>query len=239
MGKSPVKVGFFLLLGATALGMASAAAGGCTVLSNDGLPDDAGVFEGGEAGDAGACTSCVESQCLSTWSVCLLDPACRAIHACGGTSQCVCAPSASDASVAPENAYRSFAACNAARTCGTTCQSSCTSRCGGDGGPSAAPSCSDAGATGADAGDAGADAEAGAPVATGVDACSQCAASTCGDASRACDASSECAKYLACVFDCAGEACANACETKHATGKAAATELATCTTTGCASACGF
>jgi hypothetical protein len=229
------------VLGASALGAAMLSAGGCTVLTNDGLPDDAGIFEGGDGGDGGGCTPCAANECLASWSVCLVDPACRAIHA-GATS--VCAPSASDAGVAPENAYRAFAACSAARTCGAACQNDCTARCT-SGGPDAGPSCGDAGTTpdaGSDAGIVGDAGDGGLPPIPPpptVDACIQCAASKCGDALRACAIGSECARYLSCVHDCTSESCASTCGTNFASGKTAAQELATCTTTGCVSACGF
>lgn len=231
MGPS-FRLGFAALLGGGAtLSFAAAAAAGCTDTSSDVIPE--GTFEGGAA-DAGTCAACNANECLATWSVCLLDPACRAIHACGGTSECVCSPGPSDGAAPPGNAYRAFALCNASRTCGA-CAVDCASRCAG-GGPGPAPSCGDEGEI--DAGDDAAP-DASAPPSPTADTCATCAASKCNDARRSCGLGTECAAYLECVFECADESCAAACAARHASGRIAAMELATCTTTGCAEACGF
>ena len=74
-------------------------ASGCTVLTNDALPDDAGTFEGGgDAGPSTACTSCVTQECTGAWAVCLTDSRCVALRGCnnpfgesqGARDQCFC-----------------------------------------------------------------------------------------------------------------------------------------------------
>ena len=163
---------------------------GCTVLTNDALPDDAGTFEaGGDAGRSTACTSCVTQECTGAWSVCLTDSHCVALRGCAtpfsesaaGRQQCFCdaspgsrgadaaAPTA-DADVlgtGPLAAYEAFAACNDARTC-SKCATDCASACATGGTKTTAGSCNaleDAGtssdaAVDLDAADAGPDSAA-------------------------------------------------------------------------------
>jgi hypothetical protein len=238
---------------------------GCTVLTNDAPLDDAGTFEGGDAGPSTTCTSCVTQECTGAWSVCLTDSRCVALRACdnpfgeseAARNQCFCdradasAPTA-DAGVTgadPLAAYAAFASCNDARTCGK-CASDCTSQCANGGRKTTAGSCgapaddggsTDDAATDPDAsGDAGdAAAEAAAPEVPSADRCATCVSDRCGDPKKACALGSECSLFLACAYACTDVACVDACGKAHSTGKQSATELSNCTLTSCRSACGY
>lgn len=243
------------LAGLAALG----AQQGCTVLTNDAPPDDAGVFEGGDAdGSAAVCGACVVQQCAGPLSVCLTDDACVEASLCAkgsaGATACVCGASpdgGADGGASPASALRASYECDRERKC-TQCASSCA--CGTNGAP--VGSCDDAGASDAgdagasdasapaDAGDAGDDAgDAAAPADAGTEgvgsACAACAASKCGDASRSCGPGTECEAFLACMRECTSATCTAGCAATHATGKTAAIELARCTTTSCNGPCGF
>jgi hypothetical protein len=243
--------------------MLSILAPGCTVLTNDALPDDAGPYEGGADARSTACTSCVANQCLGTWAVCLTEPGCQALRNCnnpftesqGARAACFCdgreggaAPDAGGAAD-PLAAYAAFAACNDAKTC-ASCATDCSATCA-QGAPSTAPGCaaSDAGVDATDTSDAGAvdasDLDAGdtsdsgpLPV-QGVDACAKCVAGSCGDALKLCGLGSECEAFLACGFGCTDASCVDACGTSHSSGKASAMALSSCTLTSCRSACGL
>jgi hypothetical protein len=247
-----------------AAGALAVGAPGCTVLTNDALPDDAGTFEGGgDAGPSTACTSCVTQECTGAWAVCLTDSRCVALRGCnnpfgesqGARDQCFC--DNADASAAPPDggadplaAYGAFASCNDARTC-DKCATDCASACAGGSTKTTAGSCGsvqDDGGTSADAatdpdagdaGDADASDAATAPEAPSADRCSTCVASRCGDPKKACAIGSECSVFLACAYGCADVACVDACGKSHSTGKESATELSTCTLTSCRSACGY
>ncbi len=184
------------LVAASALLLASglvALGPGCTVLTNDGLPLDAMVYDGSPESGTPACTACVADQCTGVWAVCLLDEGCQAIHACAGAAgcgadcrtSCACAAtSTGDAStvdggsnIDPVGAYAAFASCNDSRTCGTACANDCTAECASGNPTTTAGSCGgeDAGAD-ADVPDSGsADAgdpdggDAGAPTDAGAD----------------------------------------------------------------------
>src|SRR6185295_5170430 len=122
-------IGFFFVAGTMVLA-GSLAGAGCTVLTNDGLPDDAGKFEGGGEAGAAACASCVADQCTGQWALCLTDPACAEAHRCAvgasDPSTCVCttadAAAAADADtdggdiLDPRGVYRAFASCNDTKT---------------------------------------------------------------------------------------------------------------------------
>ena len=237
---------------------------GCTVLTNDALPDDAGTFEGGgDSGPSSACTSCVTQECTGAWSVCLTDSRCVALRACdnplgeseAARNQCFCggadaSASTPDGGADPLAAYGAFAACNDARTCGK-CAADCTSACANGARKTTAGACvpdKDAGDAGGgdaevdpDAGDAGdaSDANDGAAPPPSADSCSSCAANRCGDQKKACAIGSECSTFLGCAYGCADAACVDACGKALSTGKASATELASCTLTSCGSACGY
>lgn len=144
------------------------AGAGCTVLTNDGLPDDAGKFEGGGDAASPVCATCLADQCTGAWAACLTDPACAAIFQCGHPSiacdetcrsACVCAAPSSDAGAAdaaagdagtidPRALYRAFASCNDART---RAGAACSNDCGGASSSNVA-ACSDEDAGGADSG---------------------------------------------------------------------------------------
>jgi hypothetical protein len=256
------------LCSAIALAMAAAVAvvaPGCTVLTNDALPDDAGTFEGGGGGDAApsACTTCVAQECTGAWSVCLTDSRCFALRHCdnpfsesaSGREQCFCDTAAASAATTdggadPLSAYAAFATCNDARTCGA-CSTDCASMCAEGGRKTAAGSCgepSEAGADldassdaadGGDAGDAGALDASVPPGAPGADGCATCVSDKCNDAKKACALGSECSVFLACAYGCTDATCVDACGKTHSTGKASATELSSCTLTSCRSACGY
>ncbi len=238
-----------LLFFGSAVALAAAAAVGCTVVTTD-TPDDAGVYEGGSPdGGVPACTSCLAGECAGTWAACLTDPACRALHACGGTSACVCAADAPGDAGDPRGLYRAFAACNDARS-GGACAGDCKAASSTTPAPcadedagaidAASPDAADAGDAGEAGADADADAAAPAPApAPSVDGCASCVSGKCGDAKKACALGSECAAYLACVYAAKDAAGAEDCRRLHATGEVAAVELASCTNAGCTDVCGF
>jgi hypothetical protein len=241
--------------------VAAVAAPGCTVLTSEAPPDEAGIFEaGGDAAPSTACTTCVAQECTGAWSVCLTDSRCVGLRACnnpfgesaGAREQCFCA-SADASAPTPEGgadplaAYAAFAACSDARTC-AKCSTDCSSTCANGAPKTAAGSCSggpsDAGTDDAstDAGDAG---DAAAPDATvppepaSADRCATCVTDKCNDAKKACALGSECSVFLTCAYGCADASCVDACGKTHSTGKASATELSSCTLTSCRSACGY
>ena len=240
---------------------ASAAVPGCTVLTNDALPDDAGTFEGGGGdADSSACASCVELECAGPWAVCLTDSRCLALRACdnpfgesqGSRDQCFCATAdaaapTQDGGADPLPAYRAFASCNDARTCGK-CASDCATCNGGRGRTTTAGSCGDgdgndggttSDADAGDAGDAGGGDDGAVPEAPSVDRCETCVSDKCGDAKKLCALESECTAYLACANGCANAGCVDACGKSHASGRTSALELSSCTLTSCRSACGL
>ena len=258
-------IGFFFVTGTLVLG-GSLAGAGCTVLTNDGPPDDAGRFEGGDGGPTAACASCIADQCTGQWALCLTDPACAEAHRCATAasdpSACVC--TSVDASVDadtdggdiadPRGIYRAFASCTDTKT--TT---SCKDDCPGDAKKSNVSTCSDEDAGTTDAGDDGATTDAGndadtdaaatdasagdagttAPVTPTVDGCVSCTSSQCGDQKKSCATGTECAAYLECAYVAADATAADDCAKQHATGKAAAVELASCMRAGCGEVCGF
>lgn len=240
------QLGFATVAGAFALGsVATLAESGCTVLTNDAPPDDAGVFEGGDA-IAPACSTCVVSECTAAWALCLTDESCRSVRSCATNEFCEsnCAQSCTcgaDAGVA--NLYRAFATCNDMRTCTGACATDCASSCTTPK-TTTPPPCDDPDASieAADGGteDAG-DADVGdaAPSSPTAESCASCAADKCDGASKACVSGSECAAYLACMFGCGTSDCASSCEELHATGKVAAIELASCTGSSCTNECGL
>lgn len=242
---------------------------GCTVLTNDALPDDAGLFDGSADAASTACTSCIAQECTGPWAVCLTDSRCVALRACnnnplsesrGSREACFC-DSADAGGPAPDGgadslaAYAAYASCNDVRTCGK-CGSDCTSSCvNGASKATTTGACgvtdagADDGATldaavdagdAGDAGDASDAADAAGPApASGVDACASCIAGKCGDPKKACALGTECSAFLGCAHACADAACVDACGKARATGKASATELSSCTLTSCRSACGL
>ena len=230
---------------------------GCTVLTNDALPDDAGPYEASTADAASnACGTCVELECVGPWAVCLNDQGCQQLRACdnplgesdGARQACFCDSTRggdAGASASSLAAYVAFASCNDAKTCGTSCATDCASSCT-NGGRKTSVSCAsdDAGTDAAiDAGNAGDAGDAGdaavAPEAPSVDGCASCVAGRCDSAKKLCAIGSECAAYLACAKGCSDAACVAACGASRASGKASAIELSSCTLTSCRSACGL
>lgn len=256
------------LCGASALALcvtlaATLAASGCTVLTNDALPDDAGTFEAGGDASANDCSSCVTQECTGAWAVCLTDSRCVALRSCdnplgesgGARAQCFCdtadaSASSADGGPDPLAAYAAFASCNDVRTCGA-CASDCKTACANgapsttagscagstDGGPDAGID-DDAATDAGDAGDAGDDASA-LPEAPSVDRCAGCVSDRCGDAKKACALGTECSAFLGCAYGCADASCVDECGKSHSTGKASAMELSGCTLTSCSSPCGL
>ena len=237
---------------AAALGGAVSAVSlqGCTVLTNDALPDDAGPYEASTA-EAGsnACTTCVELACVGPWAVCLSDEGCQKLRVCdnplgesdGARRACFCdSTTADDAGASSLAAYVAFASCNDARTCANSCATDCASSCPNGGRTTSVSCATDAGsdATAIDAGDAG-DAGVVIPEAPSVDGCAACVSGRCEAAKKLCAIGSECAAYLACARSCSDAACVTACGASHASGKASAIELSSCTLTSCRSACGL
>jgi hypothetical protein len=159
----------------------------------------------------------------------------------------------------PRGMYRAFASCTDTKT--TT---SCKDDCPGDAKKTNVATCSDEDAGTTDAGDDGAtdagtdaaadadtdasvdasttdagDAGTTAPVTPTVDGCVSCTSGSCGDQKKSCATGTECAAYLECAYVAADAAAADECATEHATGKAAAVELASCMRAGCGEVCGF
>jgi hypothetical protein len=250
----------FAAAAALAGGLMAATVPGCTVLTNDALPDDAGTFEASTADAASnACGSCVALECVGPWAVCLGDEGCQKLRACdnpfteseGARLGCFCqAPAATDGggAVDPLAAYAAFASCNDAKTC-AACASDCTASCAGGGRKTTVSCAGDAGSDAesdasptTDAGDAGTDAgDSGvvAPEVPSVDGCAACVSGRCDAAKKLCAIGSECAAFLACAKGCGDAACVTACGASHSTGKASAMELSSCTLTSCRSACGL
>ena len=268
MSVTRFKLGILAFCGASALTTSAMVAGlgmpGCTVLTNDALPDDAGKFEAGGDASSSACSSCVAVECTAPWAVCLTDSRCVALRGCStpfsesavGRQQCFCdiadasTSTPTDGGVAdPLTAYAAFASCNDARTC-AKCASDCASICASGGTKTTAGPCSkddagtetDAGVddAAADSGDVDAAAtDASTAEAPSVDGCATCVSNKCGDGKKACALGSECSAFLTCAYGCADAACVAACGKSYSTGKASATELSTCTLTSCRSACGL
>lgn len=235
------RFGLLAITGALALGAASMVAGaGCTVLTNDAPPDDAGLYEGGDV-QVASCPSCVASECTAASALCLTNEGCLAVRDCAkaGDAGCGCGTN-EDGGTRARDLYRAFEACTAARSCTGTCAAECAAHCTAHAATSTLGTCvpvvePDAGDV--DAGDAEAtDAGAAAPTA---ESCFTCANDECTSAKQACAVGTECAAYLACVLACDDAACASACNGLHATGKVAATELAACTESSCKIECGL
>ena len=260
-----LRLGIVAFCSAAALWLSAATAvPGCTVLTNDALPDDAGTFEGGGDAATTGCSSCVELECVGPWSVCLTDSRCVALKGCdnpfgesqASRDQCFCttadaaAPSADrDAGADPLSAYAAYASCNDARTCGK-CATDCVDSCAGGGRKTTAGSCgdTDAGPTddagtdsgAGDGGDAGVPVDASIPETPSlVDRCQACVSDKCGEAKKLCALGSECTAFLSCANGCVDAACVEACGKSHASGRTSALELSSCTLTSCRSACGL
>ena len=259
-------VGISVLVCASTVVLAGMLAGaGCTVLTNDSLPDDAGKFDGDTDATSPVCASCLSQACTGQWAACFEDPACLAVAKRASAAACVAPDSgAADGGVDPLALYAAFTSCNgSSAAAGQTCATDCTgatlpAACFVDGGvaDSGATDASDDGASDAaseasidDGGDASitdasadADADTDAGPTTPVNPvaeCSTCVANECGDPKKACAIGSECAAYLECAFAAVDTAAAEECGRQHASGKTAAAELATCTRVGCSNACGF
>jgi hypothetical protein len=256
-------VGIGVLVCASAVVLAGiVAASGCTVLTNDSLPDDAGKYDGSTDGGTPVCATCLAQECTGQLAVCFDDPACVALAKRATSASCAAGDGGpEDGGADPLAVYAAFAACGAAKAAtGAACATDCTgatlpAACGesdggvttdsgsdaeGDGGTNDAgvdDAASDASIADAGAGDA--DAGPTTPTTPNVDTCTSCVSGECGDAKKACAIGSECAAYLECTYAAADVAAAEQCGAQFATGKAAATELATCTRVGCNKTCGF
>lgn len=239
--------------------VASAAAGlvlvigsGCTVLTNDALPDDAGVFEGGDAARTATCASCLSAACTAAQAMCLTSAGCIGVIECASPTICdttcktACgcnATGTADAGPSAERLHHAFTACNDARI--TACAADCAAEnrtpatlpgCGGNtdaGVADASPL--DAATTDAAATDAATDAAP--PTVPGVDGCIACASNRCAPALAGCASGTECQAFLACSSVCTTGSCVDDCARLHGTGKVSATELATCTSANCQNDC--
>ncbi len=112
------RFGLLAITGALALGAASMVAGaGCTVLTNDAPPDDAGLYEGGDV-QVASCPSCVASECTAASALCLTNEGCLAVRDCAkaGDAGCGCGTN-EDGGTRARDLYRAFEACTAARSC--------------------------------------------------------------------------------------------------------------------------
>lgn len=246
------------LVATAAVGGTIALESGCTVLTNDALPDDAGLFEAGDAA-VEPCSVCLALQCRAPQALCLTNEACASVLTCGGDpdagadaaaasrSACACSANA-DGGGSLERLYHTYTSCNDARL--TACATECASQ---NRAPSTLPACSTPDDGGAfDAGDASADAsspdagdlDGGAPdaeatdaEAPGPDACVACAAASCSGSVNACASGTECSMFLACSSACSTASCLADCAAQHPTGKVAATQLATCTASNCQKSC--
>ena len=252
-----LRLGLPALCSATALALGAAVAStpGCTDASSNATDHGARTFEAGatSAASSSACTTCGAQECTGAWALCLTDRRCAALRGCAtpfsessaGRQACFCDGARADATAGddagrpdPLALYAAYASCNDARTC-AACASDCASSCAGGAFTTTASSCGDAGtvgdaATSKDAGDAS-DAAEEVTAAT----CASCVANRCGDAKKACALGSECSLFLVCAKGCTDATCVEACGVAHATGKASAKELSSCTLTSCRSACGL
>jgi hypothetical protein len=229
------------LLVASAIGGTLALASGCTVLTNDAPPDDAGLFEGGDALTS-SCDVCLSAYCTAPQALCLTNAACVGVLA-APDSAC---SAEGDGGVSPERLYHAYTACNDAKleTCANDCAalnraSSTLPACAApdDGGVTDAGDAGDADAEAADAAAPDAsDTDAGEPP-PGPDACVACAAANCSAAVSACASGTECGQFLACSSACKTPSCVDDCAAQRATGKVAASELATCTASNCQKSC--
>jgi hypothetical protein len=245
LDRKAIALGAFVIAFAAIGG--SALVSGCTVLTNDRLPDDAGIFEGGEAGDGGeagtlSCNACISAACLAPRALCLTNGSCVGVIACGAAAGCdsscqnACACDAvTDAGPSPERLHHAFTSCNDLQVSGT-CSSACLAE---HRPPSTLLPCGSSDDAGVDAGDldAGDAGDAASDAAATSGSCSACAAANCSANVAACGTGTECAAFLACSSGCTSVSCVDDCVAKHATGKVAATELATCTASNCQIAC--
>jgi hypothetical protein len=242
-----LQLGFLAFLGGTVTTSAFLAGAGCTVLTDAALPDDAAIFEGGDAGTA-SCGACQASACTVPAALCLTDPACISVRTCANVTDCdlacrtscACGTASTDGG-STSGRYRAFASCRDEQTC-TRCSADCGGSCDGGVTTSTAPAACDALDAGdaGDATDAATDAEAGdGGDGGGATDCTGCATARCGEEQGACGAGSECAAFLACAIACTDAACVDDCGRTHATGKGAAVELAACTQASCERECGL
>src|ERR1043165_5931543 len=87
------------------------ASAGCTVLTNDGPPDDAGKFEGGDA-TTQSCATCVSDQCTGQMAACLTDPSCAALAKRTDPAVCSAGDAGADGGADPLAEYAAFTGCN-------------------------------------------------------------------------------------------------------------------------------
>lgn len=93
------------------------AGSGCTVLTNDSLPDDAGKFEGGDA-TAQTCSTCLADACTGQVAVCLTDPTCAALARCASKGEaCSCSEATATEAGAADASTDSFGALGAFLAC--------------------------------------------------------------------------------------------------------------------------
>ncbi len=252
-----------LIAGATfVLGLAlGTGSHGCTVLTNDALPDDASTDAANDAGLT--CSSCFSLGCGGLFAACLGDDLCIAQRFCGSGGNA----DAGDASIgdaladaaAPTPIERSplyphVLSCQALSACAVKVQScvapfsaSCAATDAGTDAASLDAAMPQDAAT--DAGDAALvdadvlqDGATDTSEAGSVDAAADAMPVSCADCAAqcasACAAGSVCDAYVQCALGCDSVACVSACAAKNAAGKGAAVEVARCVTSKCAATCG-
>src|SRR5687768_2448288 len=90
-------VGIGVLVCASTIVFAGIVAGsGCTVLTNDGLPDDAGKFDGPTDGAVAVCGTCLSQECTGQWATCFAEPACVAAAKRASAAACIASDSGTE-----------------------------------------------------------------------------------------------------------------------------------------------
>jgi len=208
----------WMALGAALFGVSVFAMQGCTVTTNDGTGST------GEPPPAPTgCLDCVYQQCAGQYSSCVSDQDCYATYGCAiacpsGDDNCL--NNCIDQRPAGKNKYLALATCDTYAGCSS---SACTSYCQGSGDVACTPGqVYDPGST---------------------QTCQQCTDNSCSSQKANCYAGTDCDLYSTCTLPCADDtdpsACIEICNQAHPTGAQASTDLSTCTTSNCASPCGF
>ena len=185
-----------------------------------GADDDSGmVIEPEASSPADPCNACLYGECVAQYSDCVADPACLTIYECATAPPCAAdGGTCIHACVAGEDAgaqalYLALTSCNDSAECSSAsapCASVCNTAC---------PPVADSGAGATSDGAAA--------------SCASCQGALCASELAACASGTECADYNECVLGCSGTACDSACKTGIAAGYAAASSLASCTSSHC------
>jgi len=190
-----------------------------------------------------SCNECLFQACSGSWTVCQGSSECMAIYQCAIQPNCAsdgqCVRSCYDAHASGQNAYTALYTCDQAFACGG-CSSECApsqQSCSGVT-PAYAPTpTADAGTTVPDSGTTTVP-DSGTTQTTPTD-CNGCTDAKCATQKAGCAAGSDCDAYSQCVSACTDAACVTNCESSHQDGKNASDQLATCTTSQCATECGL